>query len=411
MGSGRSSGAPGPGYRAFKVEPSGGQREALRALYEDVVRLKAKAKSLLYYREEWGKALESAVEARASAGKRTPPKAPPLHLLLRFILPDGTVKGNRSAPAVVDLRRAELRIPSYGIRIPLRPSLVRTLLEENNLEPRPEFVAQVTHSGKLRIIACRILRSELALPLRVVTIDENSAHGFSIAVWDLSAKAVLADFEKLRPPNHGFRRKVASLLQSFADKPSEETKNQLAKILPPEALKTLTPERARELAEAARRKERRLNDDFIRKLVAKVRAPVRDALKKGMAALILIDPINSDSLRGTRLQGTLLRAKKLLKNMAVYEGAAFKMTRVSGKVCPRCHAVGVEVMHTKRSRIYECSRCGARWDRDKGVHYNMVYSHFERLRKEECDDLTVLAARVLAALEEWLERHPNILTY
>ena len=131
-------------------------------------------------------------------------------------------------------------------------------------------------------------------------------------------------------------------------------------------MKTLTVERAREFAEAANRKERRLNDDFIRKLVAKVRALVRDALKKGMAALILVDPLSANTLRGTRLQGTLLRAKKLLKNMVVYEGAAFETVKASGKVCPRCHAMGVEVMHTKRSRIYECPRCGLRWDRDKG---------------------------------------------
>jgi hypothetical protein len=55
----------------------------------------------------------------------------------------------------------------------------------------------------------------------------------------------MAGFEKLRSPNHGFRRKVAALLQSFADKPSEETKKRLAEILPLETLKTLMTERAR----------------------------------------------------------------------------------------------------------------------------------------------------------------------
>jgi hypothetical protein len=68
-------------------------------------------------------------------------------------------------------------------------------------------------------------------------------------------------------------------------------------------------------------------------------------------------------------------------------------------------------VRTKRSRIYECPRCGLRWDGDKGVHYNMVYSYFEKMVKEERDDDTVMAERILAALREWLERHPNALTY
>ena len=41
----------------------------------------------------------------------------------------------------------------------------------------------------------------------------------------------------------------------------------------------------------------------------------------------------------------------------------------------------------------------------------MIYSYFERLRKEECDDDSVMAERVLTALSEWLEKHPNALMY
>jgi predicted RNA-binding Zn-ribbon protein involved in translation (DUF1610 family) len=130
-----------------------------------------------------------------------------------------------------------------------------------------------------------------------------------------------------------------------------------------------------------------------------------------MNVLMLVDPIDPDSLRGTRLQGTLLRARKHVRNLAVYEGATFRTVRASGKVCPRCPAVGVEVIHTKRSRIYECPKCGMRWDRDEGVHYTIVVRYFERLRKEEGDDETVMAERVLAALKEWLEENPNILMF
>jgi ribosomal protein S27AE len=215
----------------------------------------------------------------------------------------------------------------------------------------------------------------------------------------------------MRPVNHGYRRGIAALLQSFADKPSEETKRQLARFLPPKVLRTLTTERARELAEKTREKEKRLNDSFISKLVAKVRSAIREARQRGVSALILVEPIDSDSLKGTELQGTLLRGRRRLMNLAVYEGARVGEVSASGKICPRCGARGVEVARTKRSRIYECPKCGLRWDRDKGVHYNMVYNYFARMVKEECDDDSVLAERMLSALREWLEKHSHTLAY
>jgi hypothetical protein len=123
-------------------------------------------------------------------------------------------------------------------------------------------------------------------------------------------KVSLRRLEKLRPPNHGYRRGVAKLLQRYADKPSGEAKQQLAEILPEEVLRTLTTERARELAEATRGKERRLNNAFVERLVARMRGLVREARRRGMNVLMLVDPIDPDSLRGTRLQGTLLRARR-----------------------------------------------------------------------------------------------------
>jgi len=421
MGVGKTPNRPraGLGFRVYKPKVSRVNRERLKALYNDVVNyilgvvreLKG-SKCLAYYADEWKKMYENAKRVREEAGKRTLPKTPPLPLLVKFVMPDGSVRGNRGAPAVIDLRKGELRIPSYGITQRLRRSLVRALIEENNLNPRPDFVLQVTRRGLVRVVAHRRLRARLELPLKVVTIDENSRHGHSLAYWHIDeAKASMAHFEKLRPANHGFRREVAALLQSFADRPSEETKRQLARFLPPKVLEALTTERARELADAARGKERRLNDSFVCNLIAKVRAVVREAVKKGFSALILVEPIDADSLRGTELQGTLLRGRKRLKNLAVYEGAKIGKVSASGKVCPRCGSKGVEVARTKRSRIYECPKCGLRWDRDKGVHYNILVNYFKKLRKEECDDDSVMAERVLSLLREWLEKHSHTLAY
>jgi len=353
------------------------------------------------------------LEMREEAGKRTMPKFPAATLLMRFVMPDGSARGDGRAPCVIDLRRLELRIPSYNVRVPLRESICRALVKENELDPRPEFVLQVTRRDFLRIVARREAQAALALPLRVVTLDENSSYGFALGALDIdayAAKAALRHFEKLRPPNHGYRRWVAKLLQSYADKPSGEVRQQLAEILPEEVLERLTTERARELAEAARVRERRLNEAFVQRLAAEVRRLVREARQQGMGVLILVDPIDLELLRGTRLQGTLLRARRSLGNLARYEGAMLRLTRASGKHCPRCGCKGEEVEHTKHSRIYECPRCGLRWDRDKGALYNLAYSYFARMVKEECDDYTAMATRVLEAFREWLERHKNALT-
>jgi len=409
----------GLGFRVYKPKVSKANREKLKTLYNDVVNyvlgvvreLKG-SKYLTYYAEEWKKMYENAKRVREEAGKRTLPKTPPVYIPVRFVMPDGSTRGDNNAPCVVDLRKGELRIPSYGITQRLRRSLVRALVEENLLEPRPDFALQVTRRGLIRVVAHRRLRARLELPLKVVTIDENSRYGHSLARWHINeTKVAMTHFEKMRPVNHGYRRGIAALLQSFADKPSEETKRQLAKILPPKVLRALTTERARELAEKTREKEKRLNDSFVCNLIAKVRSVVREAVKKGFSALILVEPVDPSSLRGTELQGTLLRGRKLLMNLAVYEGAKMGEVGASGKVCPRCGTKGVEVAHTKRSRIYECPKCGLRWDRDKGVHYSMLVNYFKKLRKEECDDDSVMAERILAALREWLEKHPNALMY
>jgi hypothetical protein len=402
------------GFRVFMVHVSSENLSRLRQLFGDFVDGRTRVKGALYYREEWLEEWGNVLRMREEAGRRTMPSPPAVLLLVRFVMPDGDMRGNTAAPCVIDLRRRELRIPSYNVRVPLRRSLVKALIEENGLEPRPDFVLQVTRRGFLRVVARREVQAALALPLRVITLDENSVYGFALTAWDVSAdgtKVSLRFFEKLRPPNHGYRRGVAKLLQSYADKPSGEVRQRLAEILPREVLEALTTERAEELAGATRARERRLNEAFVQRLAARVRRLVREARKRGMNVLILVDPIDPDSLRGTKLQGTLLRARRRLRNLAVYEGAMLRLLRASGRHCPRCGCGGREVGHTKRSRIYECPRCGLRWDRDKGVLYNLAYAYFARMIREESDDDTAMAARVLEAFREWLEKHPSTQQY
>jgi ribosomal protein L37AE/L43A len=404
----RAGGGKLVGFKVFRVRTPKRTREALAKLYRDVTTGRAHSKMLYYYLEEWKRAYEEVKSMREQAGKRTPPRPPPLFLLVRFITPDGEVRGNTAAPCVIDLRKGELRIPSYGIKIPLRPSLIQALIEENELEARPDFALQVTHSGKLRIIAQRSVRANLGLPLYIIAMDENSAYGFPVFVWHISGsgKAALCYRSRPRPPNHGYRRNSEAHLKSFADEPVPE-KREALRGLANGFTDHLTPERARELAARTKAKERRLNNAFIADVVSKLRKLVRKAAQRGASVIVLVEPVDSETLRGTRLQGTLTRLRKRLRNMATYEGALFKAVRASGKQCPRCGRECREVERTKHSRIYECSSCRLAWDKDQGALFNMVLRYFARLRKEESDDETTLGETVVAAMKEWLEKHPE----
>ena len=154
---------------------------------------------------------------------------------------------------------------------------------------------------------------------------------------------------------------------------------------------------------AALKRKKKLNNAFIETLVAGVRELVREALERGAAVAIVVDPINSESLRGTPLQGTLLRARERLRNLARYEGAHFAELRASGKLCPLCGAEGVENGH----RVFKCPSCGIVWDRDRAAVANLVLRYLRTLYKEECQDADPL--RLVDAVQAWLKRHPGFL--
>jgi len=372
------------------------ERAKLLKLYNDVIRKEAKAKSLLYYQSEWERMWESIKNARTEAGKRTLPKTPPLLLLVKFATPDGQTRGNKNAPCVVDLRRGELRIPSYSVSVRLRKSLVEALVEENGLEPRPDFVLQVTRRSFLRLIASRappLLPPRL--PLRAIAIDENAVHGFAVAVWDLpkAGKVVLSYFAMMKPRNRGAIDRCAALLQSAADGDAEALK-EARELLP---LELTSPEKLAELAAATKRKEKRLNEAFIQRLVALVRKLAREAKARGWIVSIVADPISHKSLKGSRLQRTLLRARARTRNLAYYEGVAFKLYRVSGKRCPLCGQEGVEI----GARRYRCARCKLEWDRDKCATFHLAQRFLEENFRE--DD------NAYVDLRGWLREHPRAL--
>jgi Transposase and inactivated derivatives len=359
---------------------------------------------LVYYWEEWVEMFENAKRMREEAGKRTLPKTPPLLLLVRFIMPDGSMRGKGTASVIVDLRKGELRIPSYGVvqRLPRR--LVEALIEENLLEPRPDFVLQVTRKGFLRLIASRYVPAPAALPLRIIAIDENSYNSEALGVWNVlkTSRVVRSRYEEVMPRNRGFLDWTAALFQSAADGNAESLEK--VKELLREAGKSeaeiaplLVSEKLADIAASTKGREERLNRAFAEQLVSLVRKLVREAKARGWSVAIVIDPISHESLKGSKLQRTLLKPRSYLGNLALYEGARLKLYRVSGKQCPMCGEWGIEVAH----RRYRCPRCGIEWDRDKCATFWLAKRFLDEHFKEESSDETFIN------VTGWLLRHPR----
>ena len=406
-GDGKANGTtPGPGFRVYKIRVNRVSKDRLKVLYNDVVHKRDGniPKGLVCYTEEWVEMHENAKRMREEAGKRTPPKAPPLPLLVKFVMPDGSIRGNKNAPCVIDLQRGELRIPSYSVRVPLRRSLVKALIRENLLEPRPDFVLMVTRRGFLRLIASRYVPAPGVLPLRIIAIDENSYNGEALGVWDVlrADRVVRSRYEELMPRNRSFIDKTAALFQSATAGKAEaleKVKELLRKTGKSEAeiSALLASEQLADIAARTREKEERLNKAFAEELMALVRALVREARARGWSVAIVIDPINHESLKGSKLHRTLLKPRRLLRNLARYEGAKLKLYRVSGKQCPNCGEWGIEVAH----RRYKCPYCNIEWDRDKCATFWLAKRFLDEHFKEESSDETFIN------VTGWLRRHPR----
>ena len=107
--------------------------------------------------------------------------------------------------------------------------------------------------------------------------------------------------------------------------------------------------------------------------------------------------VRVDAVKGSELQRTLLKPRRLLRNLARYEGVKLKLYRVSGKQCPNCGRWGIEVAH----RRYKCPYCNIEWDRDKCATLWLAKRFLDEHFKEESSDETFIN------VTGWLEKHPR----
>ena len=296
-----------------------------------------------------------------------PPPRPPVLAWVEFYERGQRLYGSRGAPLRVDLSSGTVRlvVGREVAKWEVKPRKLRSLREEV-LRAREHGIKFITlipsHLKYIVITAFREARSQLGTGVLVVALDLNSHYGTAIVIASASADGVKVHaMIRMKPPNHGGRRRVAARLQHLA--------TSLKVSIPLEKRKEYFEE-----ARRVRRREKLLNEAFINSIVALARRWVRWANEKGFMPIIIVDKPDPQSLQGTPLQCTLLRVCKKLENLAAYEGALYWEIRVSGRRCPLCGAKGVK--DRENGRRYRCEGCGVTFDRDFSASHRLVLKAF-----------------------------------
>ncbi|UNQ73963.1 transposase [Infirmifilum sp. NZ] len=378
-------------------------------------------KGLFWYAVEWRRMV---AEAKGKSKRRSGFTPPPVPLLVKVVGNGDRLHGNGSAVAVLEASRNELRIPSAGVAVRLRPSLVKAVLEDVQRFGDVKLTLQLTAKGRLRLIAHRVVKQVRwggEGRLAVIALDVNSSHGLYLMAFTFDSNVRLVAQRVFKPPNTTLLRLLAAIMTSYSEVKcwSEAVKRfrqrrdvrslqregrgsavegalRLAERL--RAKINLTSERAEHIAGQASRKVRKLNEDWVRGVLKELRALIRKLRDQGYTVVIVVDVPQAESLRGTKLQRTLLRAARRLENMAWYEGARwFKPdNNISGKRCPICGKEGVEVQR----RYYKCPKCNLVYGRDWTAAFNAAKLFLRVCRAE----------RHLEALSQWLQSHKTALT-
>ena len=202
-----------------------------------------------------------------------------------------------------------------------------------------------------------------------------------------------------KPPSAALLRRIAAQLQSAADRGAtvelraliERAYEELGWRREVEGGELYAaPDRLRELKRRIGAKERRLNEEWRNRVVAWLRRTVRE--NADARAVVLVDEMAAETVKKN---GLIRRVSKRLRNLCLYEGSEYVPLRASGRYCPRCNAVGVEVAH----RIFKCPKCGLEWNRDRAATF-MLALNYAKITGNEA---------LRKALLEWLNEHPRAL--
>jgi hypothetical protein len=247
------------------------------------------------------------------------------------------------------------------LELPL-PERALKWLQEKEREVAPLKVAKTVrvqwredeHPELLKVqIVLRVERQKPVMPdpkgALLCYVDANSDYGI-VAVYAVSdgTETRVLETPKLRPPNRSKRLKAAAKRQAAAAYGHKRGVN-LA------------------LARLSKRFRAR---GWVKAAAAQI---FKKAFQRasGRSVLMNFDIPDPESIKGSYLQKTLLSLEKVARNLANWFGVYVTFECYPSTRCPFCGSE-LEIVHTKRTRIAYCTRCGFYDDRDYVPFYHWV---------------------------------------
>jgi len=261
------------------------------------------------------------------------------------------IEGSKLVVRLGNRERLELPLPERALKWlqekerEVAPLKVTKIVRVQWREDKPEYL-------KVQIV----LRVERPVPRMpdprgalLCYVDANSDYGIAcvLAVSDGVRMKVL-ETPKLRPPNRGRRLKAAAKREAAA---AYDHKRGINIAL-------------------ARLSKRFRARGWVKAAAARI---FKKAFKRasGRSVIMNFDIPDPESIKGSYLQKTLLSLKKVTDNLAKWFGVYVTFECYPSTKCPICGSE-LEIVHTKRTRVAFCRKCGFYDDRDFVPFYHWL---------------------------------------
>jgi putative transposase len=283
------------------------------------------------------------------------------------IYQDGSMKGDKGAPVVLDFRSDVIRLrqvcrsePGFVVEVPMPIWVIERVGESGDV--KFAMIGLKDDKPYLALIAEREVESYIPSEY-ILAVDVNSwGHGIA---WGLIRNGKIVSFkqEGLNP------RRIVFLYNQAVRR--ERKVGRLKRLGLEDALNV---KRAGRMARRLRSRAYRLINEEAMFMAGKL---VRKALR--YKAMVVIDDVNWESLKellirryggrvGKLLLSGLKRFVKLLVTQLQWYGAPYEFRRLYSRKCPRCE----HELTQEEGRTMVCTNCGFKAPRDKvPIHWAM----------------------------------------
>jgi hypothetical protein len=260
------------------------------------------------------------------------------------------IEGSMLVVRLGNRKRLELPFPERALE----------WLQEKEREVAPLKVTKIVrvqwredeHPERLKVqIVLRVERQKPVMPdpkgALLCYVDANSDYGIAcVLALSNGTETKVLETPKLKPPNRGRRLKAAAKRQAAA---------------------AYGHKRGINLA-LARRSTRFRAKGWVKAAAARM---FKKAFQRasGRSVLMNFDIPDPESIKGSYLQKTLISLEKVARNLANWFGVYVTFECYPSTRCPFCGSE-LEIVHTRRTRVAFCRKCGFYDDRDYVPFYH-----------------------------------------